>query len=158
MRARSRPGTGDAQISHDNAGFLWTGLPAIMPLLVSTTAAQAQKAFPSPEQAAAALADAVKSGTNRAILNMQSLCLSAPPWCRDRLARKACSIYLAFRLRFWVSTRNLARPYELSSAGDRIFADERDSRQPSPDGLSSRLDSVSNLSLRLEDENAPPPI
>lgn len=48
-----------------------TGLPAIMmALVVSTSASHAQKAFPSPEQAAAALVDAVRSGTNRAILKV----------------------------------------------------------------------------------------
>ena len=44
--------------------------PAIMVLVVLHPASQAQQAFPSPEQASAALADAVKSGTNKAILKL----------------------------------------------------------------------------------------
>jgi len=45
-------------------------VPAITVLVVLTPASQAQQAFPSPEQAAAALADAVKSGTNGAVLKL----------------------------------------------------------------------------------------
>lgn len=45
-------------------------VPAIMALVVLTPASRAQQAFPSPEQATAALAAAVKSGTNRAILKL----------------------------------------------------------------------------------------
>lgn len=47
-----------------------TAVPAIMVLVVLTPASQAQQALPSQEQAAAALAAAVKSGTNRAILKL----------------------------------------------------------------------------------------
>lgn len=47
-----------------------TGLPAVIVLVASTSSSQAQKAFPSPEQAAAALADAVKSGGNRSIIKV----------------------------------------------------------------------------------------
>jgi hypothetical protein len=42
-------------------------VPAIMALAILTQASQAQESFSSPQQAAAALANAVKSGTNRAI-------------------------------------------------------------------------------------------
>jgi len=45
-------------------------VPAIMALSVLTTASQAQESYSSPEQAAAALADAVKSGSNKAILKV----------------------------------------------------------------------------------------
>ena len=45
-------------------------VPAIMLLVVVTPASQAQQAFPSPDQAAAALAAAVKSGANRTILKL----------------------------------------------------------------------------------------
>ena len=45
-------------------------VPAIMALVVLPPASRAQQAFPSPEQATAALAAAVKSGTNRAILKL----------------------------------------------------------------------------------------
>ena len=45
-------------------------LPAFIVLFVLTPVARAQQAFPSPEQASAALAAAVKSGTNRAILKV----------------------------------------------------------------------------------------
>jgi Protein of unknown function (DUF2950) len=45
-------------------------VPAIMALVVLTPTSRAQQAFPSPEQATAALAAAVKSGTNRAILKL----------------------------------------------------------------------------------------
>ena len=45
-------------------------LPAIMALVVLAPASRAQQAFPSPEQASAALAAAVKSGANSAILKL----------------------------------------------------------------------------------------
>jgi hypothetical protein len=45
-------------------------VPAIVALVVLSQASQAQESFSSPEQAAAALADAVKSGTNRTILKV----------------------------------------------------------------------------------------
>jgi Protein of unknown function (DUF2950) len=45
-------------------------LPAIVALVVLSSASQAQESFSSPEQAAAALADAVKNGTNRTILKV----------------------------------------------------------------------------------------
>ncbi|HET7889646.1 MAG TPA: DUF2950 domain-containing protein [Bradyrhizobium sp.] len=45
-------------------------LPAIMMVFVLSTAARAQESFSSPEQAASSLADAVKSGSNRAILKV----------------------------------------------------------------------------------------
>ncbi|UFX46942.1 DUF2950 domain-containing protein [Bradyrhizobium sp. 41S5] len=45
-------------------------LPGIMALALLTSASQAQQAYPSPEDAAAALAAAVKSGTNRAVLKV----------------------------------------------------------------------------------------
>jgi Protein of unknown function (DUF2950) len=45
-------------------------VPAIIALSVLTTASHAQESYSSPEQAAAALADAVKSGSNRAILKV----------------------------------------------------------------------------------------
>lgn len=47
-----------------------SGLPAVMLVFVLTATAQAQQSFPSPELAAAALADAVKSGSNRAIFKV----------------------------------------------------------------------------------------
>jgi Protein of unknown function (DUF2950) len=47
-----------------------TGLPAIMVVFALTAAARAQESFSSPELAAAALADAVKGGSNRAILKV----------------------------------------------------------------------------------------
>lgn len=50
--------------------FHRAAVPAIMALVVLTPASRAQQAFPSPEQASAALAAAVKSGTNRAILKL----------------------------------------------------------------------------------------
>jgi DUF2950 family protein len=45
-------------------------VPAIIALAVLPAASQAQQSFSSPEQAAAALAAAVKSGTNRSILSV----------------------------------------------------------------------------------------
>ena len=45
-------------------------LPGIMALALLTSASRAQQAYPSPEDAAAALAAAVKSGTNRAVLKV----------------------------------------------------------------------------------------
>jgi hypothetical protein len=45
-------------------------LPGIMALALLTAASQAQQAYPTPEDAAAALAAAVKSGTNRAVLKV----------------------------------------------------------------------------------------
>jgi hypothetical protein len=45
-------------------------VPAIVALVVLSQASQAQESFSSPEQASAALVDAVKSGTNRAILKV----------------------------------------------------------------------------------------
>ena len=46
------------------------GAQVITALFVLTTASQAQESYSSPEQAAAALADAVKSGSNRAIVKV----------------------------------------------------------------------------------------
>ncbi|UGA41657.1 DUF2950 domain-containing protein [Bradyrhizobium quebecense] len=45
-------------------------LPGIMALALLTSASRAQQAYPSPEDAVAALAAAVKSGTNRAVLKV----------------------------------------------------------------------------------------
>ena len=45
-------------------------LLGIMALALQTSASRAQQAYPSPEDAAAALAAAVKSGTNRAVLKV----------------------------------------------------------------------------------------
>jgi Protein of unknown function (DUF2950) len=46
------------------------GVTAIMALALLSSVSSAQQAFPSPEDAAAALAAAVKTGTNRAILTV----------------------------------------------------------------------------------------
>jgi hypothetical protein len=51
-------------------GIVATGSLSMVVFIVSTSASQAQKAFRSPEQAAAALADAVRSDSNRAILKL----------------------------------------------------------------------------------------
>ena len=52
------------------APLLRAAAPAIMTLVLLTSASRAQQSFPEPEQAAAALASAVKSGTNSAILKV----------------------------------------------------------------------------------------
>jgi hypothetical protein len=46
------------------------GIGAIMAVALSTSASQAQQAYPSPEDAAASLAAAVKTGTKRAMLKV----------------------------------------------------------------------------------------
>ena len=46
------------------------GLGAIVAVALLTSASQAQQAYPSPEDAAAALAAAVKTGTRSAILKV----------------------------------------------------------------------------------------
>ena len=48
----------------------WGGVGAVVALTLWTSASQAQQAYPSPEDAAAALAVAIKSGTSRAILKV----------------------------------------------------------------------------------------
>ena len=62
------------------------GLAAIVAVALLTSASQAQQAYPSPEDAAAALAAAVKTGTRSTILKVlgKDCLLYTSPSPRDR--------------------------------------------------------------------------
>jgi len=57
-------------VSRSICGAVSAGVAAIMALVLLTSVSSAQQAFPSPEDAAAALASAVKAGTKSAILKV----------------------------------------------------------------------------------------
>jgi hypothetical protein len=57
-------------ILHSLRRAAWAGVGAIVAVTLLTSASQAQQAYPSPEDAAAALAAAVKTGTRSAILKV----------------------------------------------------------------------------------------